>query len=144
MFLGSLNLDLIRGDNKTLNKKFGGKTAAAVIVFPTNKILLIKRGTIVFRGFWALPGGKVDAGETVKEAVVREVREETGLKVKIVRKIWEYHEIGIDNVNIMDQYRPEGRAGQYKKLGRCTTSKEFSNAIQLAKKLGLNKLNNCQ
>ena len=34
----------------------------------------------------------------------------------------------------MDQYGPEGRVGQYKKLGRCITSKEFSNTIQLAKK----------
>lgn len=47
-------------------------------------------------------------------------------------------------VNIMDQYRPEGRSGQYKKIDRCTTSKEFNNAIQLAKKLGLHKLDNCQ
>ncbi len=47
-------------------------------------------------------------------------------------------------VNIMDQYRPEGRAAQYKKLDRRTTSKEFSKAIQLAKKLGLNNLDNCQ
>ncbi|MBK5133565.1 radical SAM protein, partial [Candidatus Bathyarchaeota archaeon] len=45
-------------------------------------------------------------------------------------------------VNVMDQYRPKGRAGQYKKLGRCTTSKEFSNTIQLAKKFDLHKLDN--
>ena len=91
-------------EEKSLSKKFSGKTAAAIILFPTNKILLIKRGTIVFRGFWALPGGKVDARETVEEAVVREVREETGLKVKIVRKIGEYHEIGINNGIEYDYY----------------------------------------
>lgn len=85
-------------------KKFSGKTAAAIIIFPTNKILLIKRGTIVFRGFWALPGGKVDGGEIVEEAVVREVREETGLKVKIVRKIGEYHEVGVNNGVEYDYY----------------------------------------
>ena len=45
-------------------------------------------------------------------------------------------------VNVMDQYRPKGRAGQYKKLGRCATSKEFSNTIQLAKKFDLHKLDN--
>ena len=72
-----------------MSKKFNGKTAAAIIMFPANKILLIKRGTVVFRDYWALPGGNVEAGETVEEAVVREVREETGLKVKILRKIGE-------------------------------------------------------
>jgi 8-oxo-dGTP diphosphatase len=69
-----------------LSKRFSGKTAAAIIEFPDNKILLIKRGTTVFRGCWALPGGKVEAGETVEEAVIREVIEETGLVVEIVRK----------------------------------------------------------
>ena len=73
-------------------------------MFPSKKILLIKRGTVVFRGYWALPGGKVEAGETVEEAVVREVREETGLKVKILRKIGEYHETGINNGIEYDYY----------------------------------------
>jgi len=40
-------------------------------------------------------------------------------------------------VNIMDQYRPEGRAGEYEELDRCITSKEFRSAIQIAKNLGL-------
>ena len=102
--LNNPNVILSIRDNKILMKKFSGKTAAAIIIFPTNKILLIKRWTIVFRGFWALHGGKVDAGETVEEAVVREVREETGLKVKVVRKIGEYHEIGIDNGIEYDYY----------------------------------------
>ena len=87
-----------------MNKKFSGKTATAIIEFPNNKILLIKRGTVVFRGYWALPGGKVDAGETVEEAVVREVREETGLKVEIVRKIGEYHERGVHDGIEYDYY----------------------------------------
>ena len=65
-----------------MSKKFSGKTAAAILEFPNNKILLIKRGTTVFRGYWALPCGKVEAGETFEETVIREVKEETGLVVE--------------------------------------------------------------
>ena len=80
-----------------MNEKFSGKTAAAIIEFPNDKILLIKRGTRVFRGHWALPGGRAEPGETVEETVVREVKEETGLDVEILKKIGEYHEKGVNN-----------------------------------------------
>ena len=87
-----------------MSKKFSRQTAAAIIEFPNNKVLLIKRGTPVFRGYWALPGGKVDDGETVEEAMVREIREETGLIVEIVKKIGEYHETGVNNGIEYDYY----------------------------------------
>lgn len=41
------------------------------------------------------------------------------------------------HVNIMDQYRPEGKANQHKEINRCITTKEFSKAVQIAEKLGL-------
>jgi len=84
--------------------KFGGRTVAVIIEFPNNKILLVKRATVVFKGYWALPGGKVDAGETVEQTVVREVKEETGLHVEIVRKIGEYHESGVQDGIEYDYY----------------------------------------
>lgn len=84
--------------------KFGGRTVAVIIEFPNNKILLVKRGTVVFKGYWALPGGRVDAGETVEETVVREVKEETGLHVRIVKKIGEYHESGVQDGIEYDYY----------------------------------------
>ena len=76
-------------------KKYTGKTSTAVIPYPGNKILLIKRNTIPFKGYWALPGGRMDPGETVEQTIVREVKEETGLEVTIVRKVGEYVEIGV-------------------------------------------------
>lgn len=74
--------------------KFSGNTVAAIVVFPSGKILFIKRKTPVFKGYWALPGGRMEEGETVDEAVVREIKEETGLTVKVVEKIGEYDERG--------------------------------------------------
>lgn len=84
--------------------RFSGRTVTAIVEFPNNKILLVKRNTVIFKGYWALPGGKVDVGETIEQAIVREVKEETGLHVKIVRKIGEYHEIGIQDGIDYDYY----------------------------------------
>jgi 8-oxo-dGTP diphosphatase len=75
-------------------KKLCGVTATAIVCYPDDKILLIKRDTLPFKGHWALPGGRLEPNETVDKTCVREVREETGLDVEIVCKIGEYHEYG--------------------------------------------------
>ncbi|MDR2719375.1 MAG: NUDIX hydrolase [Nitrososphaerota archaeon] len=75
-------------------KRYSGRTATAIILYHQNEVLLIKRDTLPFRGFWALPGGRLDAGEVVEQTCVREVKEETGLDVEIVYKLGEYHEQG--------------------------------------------------
>ncbi|MEZ5279930.1 MAG: NUDIX hydrolase [Acidimicrobiales bacterium] len=46
------------------------------------RVLLVQRGKDPGRGLWAFPGGKVEVGETMAEAVVRELAEETGLAVR--------------------------------------------------------------
>jgi 8-oxo-dGTP diphosphatase len=55
------------------------------LVVVQGKLVAVRRGNEPFRGMPALPGGFVELGETVAEAVVREVREETGLETKVVR-----------------------------------------------------------
>lgn len=57
-------------------------TADFVILTETKdgtKVLLVKRGNHPYKGFWALPGGFADAGETITETARRELEEETGV-----------------------------------------------------------------
>ncbi|AXV37555.1 MAG: NUDIX hydrolase [Methanobacteriaceae archaeon] len=58
-------------------------TVDAAIFCGNESIILIKRKNKPFRGYWALPGGFVECGETVESAVIRESKEETGLDVNI-------------------------------------------------------------
>lgn len=60
------------------------KLTADGAIFKEGKIVLIKRKNEPFKGKWALPGGFVEYGEKVEDAVIREVKEETGLSTKII------------------------------------------------------------
>ena len=51
------------------------------VVVHEGKLLLVRRGQEPGKGLWSVPGGRVEAGESLAEACVREVREETGLDV---------------------------------------------------------------
>lgn len=84
--------------------KFQGRTATAIIPYPKNRILLIRRTTPPFVNYWALPGGKSEPSETVEQTVVREVKEETGLDVVVLRKVGEYHEKGVQEGSEYDYY----------------------------------------
>jgi mutator protein MutT len=57
------------------------------VVFNDGCVLLVKRGHEPLKGEWSLPGGAVDAGETLHDAVVREVLEETGLHVNVIQLV---------------------------------------------------------
>ncbi len=54
----------------------------AVVKDAAGRIVLIRRGHAPHAGLWSLPGGRVEPGETLEQAVRREVREETGLLVR--------------------------------------------------------------
>lgn len=59
--------------------------AIDAIIVKDRSILLIKRKSEPFKDYWALPGGHVDWNEKVEDAVIREVKEETGLKVSFLK-----------------------------------------------------------
>jgi len=52
------------------------------LIFEAEKVLLVERGKEPLQGFWSIPGGIVEAGEKLEEAIRREVLEETGLEVE--------------------------------------------------------------
>jgi 8-oxo-dGTP diphosphatase len=59
----------------------------AIITDQAGRLLLIRRGHSPGRGRWSVPGGRVEPGETDEQALVREIREETGLLVRAGRLV---------------------------------------------------------
>jgi 8-oxo-dGTP diphosphatase len=80
--------------------------AVAAIVFDADgRVLAIERGEPPGVGLWSLPGGKQEPGETLAQAVVREVREETGLDVEVGELACVVERMGVDyHYVILDYY----------------------------------------
>lgn len=82
------------------------KAGVAGIIFDkTQRVLLMKRAD---NGLWGIPSGHVEPGETVEEAIIREISEETGLKVKVNRLIGVYS----DPVSQVFSY-PNGKVSHF-------------------------------
>ena len=63
------------------------RITSAVLVMDGNKILLAERNKENYNGYWIIPGGGVKFGETIQEAALREIKEETNLDVEIIKLI---------------------------------------------------------
>ena len=58
--------------------------AVSAAIFRDGKVLLVRRARSPGKGFYSLPGGRVEHGESLHQALAREVDEETGLRIEIV------------------------------------------------------------
>jgi ADP-ribose pyrophosphatase YjhB (NUDIX family) len=70
------------------------KVAVSVIVHVDGKIVMLERTLPTEQGSWAIPGGFVDAGESLETAAIREMREEVGLNIDITGLIGVYSNEG--------------------------------------------------
>lgn len=82
----------------------GPIVAVGGVVCREDQVLLIKRGTDPGKGTWSIPGGVVRLGESLREAVVREVREETGLDVEAVEQLGTVERIERDQGRVRFHY----------------------------------------
>ncbi len=80
------------------------RPAIGAIIIRGNDILLIRRGAEPGRGRWSVPGGSVELGETLHEAVIRETFEETGLTVEVGKLAGVYELIIRDDEGISFHY----------------------------------------
>ncbi len=63
------------------------------VIVEDGRALLIRRGQAPLLGEWSLPGGVLECGETLREAVIREAREETGLVVEVDEMLGVYERV---------------------------------------------------
>lgn len=78
---------------------------SCAVIDENGHVLLSKRGDF---GVWNLPGGRVDPGELLHEAAVREVREETGVECEVVRLVGLYFRAGYSRMDFLFQAKPVG------------------------------------
>ncbi len=122
------------------------------VLIKDNRILLVRRKSEPGRGYWAIPGGLVELGETLEEAVKREMLEETGLEVVPLYPIYadtiivkdeegrvEYHYVLVDLLckQVGGRLRPGGDAKEVRwiDLDRATNLKLADSTRRLIESL---------
>lgn len=72
------------------------------IAMDKGRLLLIQRSRAPYAGMWSIPGGKLNRGETLEQALAREMREETGLDIEVTRY-----------AGLLESIFPDGRDDHY-------------------------------
>jgi ADP-ribose pyrophosphatase len=73
------------------------RVAVGAVVFKRGRVLLVERGKPPSAGTWAIPGGSVRLGETLKQAAEREVLEETGIRIRAGEPVLAFEMIETDD-----------------------------------------------
>jgi 8-oxo-dGTP diphosphatase len=78
------------------------------VVIEHGRALLIRRGSEPLRGEWSIPGGTLELGETLEEGVARELLEETGLEVRVIKLIEVFDRIYLESMAVggLERKRP--------------------------------------
>ena len=81
------------------------RVAVGAVVFKDECVLLVRRGQPPAEDLWAIPGGSVEIGETLQEAAEREIREETGIRIRAATPVYTFDVIERDKTgNIRFHY----------------------------------------
>ena len=87
-------IDTKRGELMSPSEPVGPSLTVDVIIFTIRaadlQVLLVKRGRPPFIGMWAIPGGFVEAGESLQEAAMRELVEETGVRDVYLEQLYTF------------------------------------------------------
>ena len=124
--------------------------AVGAIVFRDNRVLLVRRGQPPSQDLWAIPGGRVEIGETLQEAAEREILEETGITIKALDPVYTFDYIERDGsartryhyviVDLMANYvGGEPRAGDDAAEARWVSSEEMGDLTVSSTTVGLLK-----
>ncbi len=120
------------------------RVAVGAIVFKDNRVLLVRRGKPPAENLWAIPGGRVEIGETLQEAAEREILEETGIAIRALVPMYTFDVIEWDSrgrvrfhyviVDLTADYiRGEPRAGDDASAARWVSSDELA-ALKVSSK----------
>lgn len=129
------------------------QVAVGAVVFRDGKVLLVRRAHMPGKGLWAIPGGRVNPGETLPEAARREILEETGVVINLGEVIhaFDYIERNQDGtlmfhyvvVDFMGEYvsgepaaHDDALDARFMTLDEMYAERVSSSTVELLKKIG--------